>query len=90
MSCGHNNLIMVMAYIFTFYVCSSRVEWLLYLIVYQSYSGFVSFKCSYPDAAEEDVKRYERSFKKLPPAHKVSYLSCSLALSFHFQVEFES
>lgn len=26
---------------------------------------------SYPDAAEKDVRRYERSFKKLPPAHKV-------------------
>ncbi|PON88042.1 N2227-like [Trema orientale] len=24
----------------------------------------------YPDAADEDVKRYEKSFKKLPPAHK--------------------
>ncbi|KAK9155307.1 hypothetical protein Sjap_002787 [Stephania japonica] len=26
---------------------------------------------SYSDAAEEDVKRYERSFSKLPPSHKV-------------------
>ena len=34
--------------------------------------GFVSFVHSYPDAADEDVKRYERSFNKLPPSHKVS------------------
>jgi len=27
--------------------------------------------CSYAEAAEEDVKRYERSFRKLPPSHKV-------------------
>ncbi|KAL9244283.1 hypothetical protein vseg_018078 [Gypsophila vaccaria] len=25
---------------------------------------------NYPDAAEDDVKRYERSFRNLPPAHK--------------------
>jgi carnosine N-methyltransferase len=25
---------------------------------------------NYHDAAERDVKRYERSFKRLPPAHK--------------------
>lgn len=31
--------------------------------------------CSYPEAAEDDVRRYERSFKKLPPAHKVLSLA---------------
>ncbi|WJX39491.1 hypothetical protein P8452_27028 [Trifolium repens] len=25
---------------------------------------------SYPDATDEDVRRYERSFTNLPPAHK--------------------
>lgn len=29
------------------------------------------FMYSYPEAAEEDVKRWERSFAKLPPHHKV-------------------
>lgn len=33
----------------------------------------MDFPYSYPDAAEEDVKRYERSYKRLPPAHKVFY-----------------
>lgn len=33
---------------------------------------FIGLMCSYPDAAEEDVRRYERSYKKLSPAHKVS------------------
>lgn len=28
---------------------------------------------SYPEAAEEDIKRYERSFKKIPPVHKVLF-----------------
>jgi len=35
-------------------------------------------RCSYPDAAEEDVRRYERSYRKLPPAHKV-FLSSAFA-----------
>ena len=39
--------------------------------------------CSYPDAAESDVRRYERSFKKLPPAHKVFSVIFSVSvLSF--------
>jgi hypothetical protein len=29
---------------------------------------------SYPEAAEEDVKRYERSFRKLSSSHKVGFL----------------
>ncbi|KAK4593975.1 hypothetical protein RGQ29_017875 [Quercus rubra] len=36
---------------------------------------------NYPDAAEEDVKRYERSYKKLPPAHK--------ALLSHYPLKFQ-
>ncbi|GMI76272.1 hypothetical protein like AT2G32170 [Hibiscus trionum] len=36
---------------------------------------------NYPDAAEEDVRRYERSFKKLPPAHK--------ALLSHYPSKFQ-
>ncbi|RVW95643.1 NAD(P)H-quinone oxidoreductase subunit 1, chloroplastic [Vitis vinifera] len=34
----------------------------------------VASGCSYPDAAEDDVRRYERSFRRLPPAHKVVVL----------------
>ena len=59
-------------HIFPAYIRSSRVEWLLYLMVSINNIGFVSFVHSYPDAADEDVKRYERSFNKLPPSHKVS------------------
>ncbi|OVA05127.1 hypothetical protein BVC80_8897g9 [Macleaya cordata] len=40
---------------------------------------YLNFLNSYLDAAEEDVERYERSFKKLPPAHK--------ALLSHFPVK---
>lgn len=36
----------------------------------KSLRRIISAYLNYPDAAEEDVKRYERSFKKLPPAHK--------------------
>ncbi|RDX66829.1 Carnosine N-methyltransferase, partial [Mucuna pruriens] len=36
----------------------------------QSLRRIVSAYLNYPDAAEEDVRRYERSFRKLPPAHK--------------------
>ncbi|KAI3982422.1 hypothetical protein MKX01_041260 [Papaver californicum] len=36
---------------------------------------------SYSDAAEEDVKRYERSYKQLPPAHK--------AILSHFPFKFQ-
>ncbi|KAJ7960192.1 S-adenosyl-L-methionine-dependent methyltransferase superfamily protein [Quillaja saponaria] len=41
----------------------------------------MDFSYSYPDAAEEDVKRYERSFRKLPPAHK--------ALLSHYPLKFQ-
>ncbi|KAK2375360.1 S-adenosyl-L-methionine-dependent methyltransferase superfamily protein [Trifolium repens] len=36
---------------------------------------------SYPDAADEDVRRYERFFRKLPPAHK--------ALLSHYPLKFQ-
>lgn len=36
----------------------------------KSLRRIISAFLNYPDAAEEDVKRYERSFKRLPPAHK--------------------
>ncbi|CAL0323232.1 unnamed protein product [Lupinus luteus] len=36
----------------------------------QSLRRIVSAYLNYPDASEEDVRRYERSYKKLPPAHK--------------------
>ncbi|KAK7260697.1 hypothetical protein RIF29_26956 [Crotalaria pallida] len=36
----------------------------------QSLRRIISAYLNYPDAAEEDVRRYERSFRKLPPAHK--------------------
>lgn len=36
-------------------------------------SWFLKMSYSYPDAAEEDVKRYEQSFRRLRPAHKVFY-----------------
>lgn len=43
----------------------------LYCLVLKIVASCLDFLHSYPDAAEEDVNRYERSFKKLPPAHKV-------------------
>ncbi|XP_039160837.1 carnosine N-methyltransferase isoform X1 [Eucalyptus grandis] len=36
----------------------------------KSLRRIISAFLNYPEAAEEDVKRYERSFRKLPPAHK--------------------
>ncbi|KAK7393814.1 hypothetical protein VNO78_22378 [Psophocarpus tetragonolobus] len=36
----------------------------------QSLRRIISAYLNYPDAAEEDVRRYERSYRKLPPAHK--------------------
>ncbi|KAJ0980426.1 hypothetical protein J5N97_008681 [Dioscorea zingiberensis] len=36
----------------------------------KSLRRIISSYLNYPDAAEEDIKRYERSFAKLPPAHK--------------------
>ncbi|KAL4590481.1 hypothetical protein LXL04_003411 [Taraxacum kok-saghyz] len=34
---------------------------------------------NYPEAAEDDVKRYERSFRRLPVAHKVPFIYAMLA-----------
>ncbi|XP_030470699.2 uncharacterized protein LOC115688894 [Syzygium oleosum] len=36
----------------------------------KSLRRIISAFLNYPEAAEEDVKRYERSFRKLPPAHE--------------------
>ncbi|GMH11944.1 hypothetical protein Nepgr_013785 [Nepenthes gracilis] len=36
----------------------------------KSLRRIISAYLNYPDAAREDVRRYERSFRKLPPAHK--------------------
>ncbi|GAB4850711.1 hypothetical protein Ancab_030011 [Ancistrocladus abbreviatus] len=36
----------------------------------KSLRRIISAYLNYPDAAEEDLRRYERSFRKLPPAHK--------------------
>ncbi|KAK7841368.1 carnosine n-methyltransferase [Quercus suber] len=47
----------------------------------KSLRRIISAYLNYPDAAEEDVKRYERSYKKLPPAHK--------ALLSHFPLKFQ-
>ncbi|XP_019438721.1 PREDICTED: carnosine N-methyltransferase-like [Lupinus angustifolius] len=47
----------------------------------QSLRRIVSAYLNYPDASEEDVRRYERSYKKLPPAHK--------DLLSHYPLKFE-
>ncbi|XP_022771809.1 carnosine N-methyltransferase-like isoform X3 [Durio zibethinus] len=48
----------------------------------KSLRRIISAYLNYPEAAEEDVRRYERSFKKLPPAHK--------ALLPHYPSKFQS
>ncbi|XP_027343142.1 carnosine N-methyltransferase-like [Abrus precatorius] len=47
----------------------------------QSLRRIISAYLNYPDAAEEDVRRYERSYRKLPPAHK--------ALLSHYPQKFQ-
>ncbi|KAJ4825408.1 hypothetical protein Tsubulata_030901 [Turnera subulata] len=47
----------------------------------KSLRRIISAYLNYPDAAEEDVKRYERSFRKLPPSHK--------ALLSHYPSKFQ-
>ncbi|KAF5458563.1 hypothetical protein F2P56_022585 [Juglans regia] len=47
----------------------------------KSLRRIISAYLNYPDAAEEDVKRYERSYKRLPPAHK--------ALLLHYPLKFQ-
>ncbi|KAF3327525.1 hypothetical protein FCM35_KLT07643 [Carex littledalei] len=47
----------------------------------QSLGRIISAYLNYPDAAEKDVRRYERSFKRLPPAHK--------ALLVHLPLKFQ-
>ncbi|KAG5128927.1 hypothetical protein JHK84_035324 [Glycine max] len=41
----------------------------------QSLRRIISAYLNYPDAAEEDVRRNERSYRKLPPSHKL-FLAC--------------
>ncbi|KAK8639328.1 hypothetical protein V6N13_137715 [Hibiscus sabdariffa] len=48
----------------------------------KSLRRIISAYLNYPEAAEEDVRRYERSFKKLPPAHK--------ALLLHYPLKFQN
>ncbi|KAJ7964601.1 S-adenosyl-L-methionine-dependent methyltransferases superfamily protein [Quillaja saponaria] len=47
----------------------------------KSLRRIISAYINYPEAAEEDVRRYERSFRKLSPAHK--------ALLSHYPLKFE-
>ncbi|CAL1385749.1 unnamed protein product [Linum trigynum] len=47
----------------------------------QSLRRIISAYLNYPEAAEEDVRRYERSFRKLSPAHK--------ALLAHYPMKFQ-
>ncbi|XP_052206649.1 uncharacterized protein LOC127811011 isoform X2 [Diospyros lotus] len=47
----------------------------------KSLRRIISAYLNYPDAAEEDVKRYEKSFRRLPPAHK--------ALLSHLPIKFQ-
>ncbi|KAL6144106.1 hypothetical protein ACLB2K_054801 [Fragaria x ananassa] len=47
----------------------------------KSLRRIISAYLNYPEAAEEDVRRYERSFKMLPPPHK--------ALLSHYHSKFE-
>ncbi|XP_028799342.1 carnosine N-methyltransferase isoform X5 [Neltuma alba] len=47
----------------------------------KSLRRIISAYLNYPDASEEDVRRYERSFRKLPPAHK--------ALLLHYPIKIQ-
>lgn len=47
----------------------------------KSLRRIISAYLNYADAAEADVKRYERSFKRLPPAHK--------ALLYHLPIKYQ-
>ncbi|KAI5339900.1 PREDICTED: carnosine N-methyltransferase [Prunus dulcis] len=47
----------------------------------KSLRRIISAYLNYPEAAEEDVRRYERSFKILPPSHK--------ALLSHYPLKFQ-
>lgn len=48
----------------------------------KSLRRIISAYLNYPEASEEDVRRYERYFKKLPPAHK--------ALLSHYPLKFQN
>ncbi|XP_010557022.1 PREDICTED: carnosine N-methyltransferase-like isoform X2 [Tarenaya hassleriana] len=48
----------------------------------KSLRRIISAYLNYPEASEEDVKRWERSFRKLPPAHK--------ALLSHYPIKFQN
>ncbi|XP_008378352.3 uncharacterized protein [Malus domestica] len=47
----------------------------------KSLRRIISAYLNYPEASEEDVRRYERSFRMLPPAHK--------ALLSHYPLKFQ-
>uniref|UniRef100_A0A2P2ME85 carnosine N-methyltransferase n=1 Tax=Rhizophora mucronata TaxID=61149 RepID=A0A2P2ME85_RHIMU len=47
----------------------------------KSLRRIISAYLNYPESSEEDVKRYERSFRKLPPAHR--------ALLSHYPSKFQ-
>ncbi|XP_021907404.1 carnosine N-methyltransferase-like isoform X2 [Carica papaya] len=47
----------------------------------KSLRRIISAYLNYPEAAEEDIKRYERSFKKIPPVHK--------ALLSHYPIKYK-
>ncbi|KAM7513868.1 hypothetical protein LguiA_003451 [Lonicera macranthoides] len=47
----------------------------------KSLRRIISAYLNYPEAAEEDLRRHERSFRRLPPAHKV--LLSHLPSKFH-------
>ncbi|XP_010522306.1 PREDICTED: carnosine N-methyltransferase-like [Tarenaya hassleriana] len=47
----------------------------------KSLRRIISAYLNYPEASEEDVRRWERSYRKLPPAHK--------ALLSHYPIKFQ-
>ncbi|CAN1256153.1 Carnosine N-methyltransferase [Linum perenne] len=52
----------------------------------QSLRRIITAYLNYPEAAEDDVKRYERSYRKLSPAHKVDTPHECSDPSFQFNV----
>lgn len=53
--------------------------WLVFLVIAVLVGSFLGLEtyCSYPEAAEEDLKKWERSYRKLSPAHKVIFCCVS-------------
>lgn len=42
-----------------------------FFLFFELSTDYLFSDCSYPEASEEDVRRYEASYRKLSPAHKV-------------------